>query len=67
MAKLEWRSLLNLSPHAGRGQTAQAGRVKGTLRELHWQLHALIEAPHPNPLPVRTGRGRAPGARRQHV
>jgi hypothetical protein len=55
MAKLEWRSLLNLSPHAGRGQTAQAGRVKGTLRELHWQLHALIEAPHPNPLPVRTG------------
>ena len=56
---LETGSVLSLSPRAGRGRTALAGRVRGSLRELLWQLYALIDAPHPDPLPVRTGRGSA--------
>jgi hypothetical protein len=48
---------LRLSPRAGRGRAASADRVRGVLRELLCQLFARIEAPHPNPLPVRTGRG----------
>jgi hypothetical protein len=66
MGKLpETGSVLSLSPRAGRGRTALAGRVRGSLRELLTQLCALMEAPHPNPLPVRTGRGSALPRRRQ--
>lgn len=50
------RGLLRLAPLAGRGRTALAGRVRGSFRELHDLLSLLIEAPHPNLLPVRTGR-----------
>jgi hypothetical protein len=57
-------SVLSLSPRAGRGRAALADWVRGSLRALSSILYSLIEAPHPNPLPVRTGRGRAPRKRR---
>jgi hypothetical protein len=52
-----WRCPFFTSPLL-RGEVApKAIRVRGSLRTILWQLYALIEAPHPNPLPVRTGRG----------
>ena len=42
----------------------KAIRVRGSFRALLWQLYALIEAPYPSPLPVRTGRGSAARKRR---
>ncbi|MET4065836.1 hypothetical protein ABID58_000610 [Bradyrhizobium sp. S3.2.6] len=57
VALSEAGAVLRLSPHAGRGRAALADRVRGALRELLWQSFARREAPHPNPLPVRTGRG----------
>jgi hypothetical protein len=57
-------SVLSLSPRAGRGRAALADRVRGSLRELLCLLYSLVEAPHPNPLPVRTGRGSRPHLRR---
>jgi hypothetical protein len=66
MGKLfETGSVLSLSPSAGRGRAALADRVRGSLRELLCLLYSLIEAPHPNPLPVRPGRGGAPRKGRQ--
>jgi hypothetical protein len=60
-----WRPFFG-TPKQSFGYVASldAIRVRGSLRELLTQLNALIEAPHPNPLPVRTGRGSAPTARR---
>jgi hypothetical protein len=56
MSKAVRRSLFT-SPRA-RGEVGSlAIRVRGSLRELLSQLSVPIEAPHPNPLPVRTGRG----------
>jgi hypothetical protein len=45
------------TPKRSFGYAATADRVRGSLRELLRQSFAWIEAPHPNPLPVRTGRG----------
>jgi hypothetical protein len=38
--------------------------VRGSLRALLCLLCSLIDAPHPSPLPVRTGRGGAARKRR---
>ncbi|MGY4317993.1 hypothetical protein ACVWW1_007320 [Bradyrhizobium sp. JR3.5] len=56
---------LRLAPPAGGGRIAcNAIRVRGSLREFLSRLCALIEAPHPNLLPVRTGRRGTPPRRR---
>ncbi|MCP1829663.1 hypothetical protein ACVIHH_005719 [Bradyrhizobium sp. USDA 4518] len=55
---------LRLSPRAGRGRAALADRVRGALRALLSQLYVPIDAPHPNPLPARAGRGGALDRRR---
>jgi hypothetical protein len=39
------------------GEVGAQRRVRGALHALLCQLYSLIDAPHPNPLPVRTGRG----------
>jgi hypothetical protein len=66
MGKLhEAGSVLGLSPRAGRGRAALADRVRGSLRALNSILYSLIEAPHPNPLPARAGRGSRPRSWRQ--
>ncbi|MET4764864.1 hypothetical protein ABH975_000444 [Bradyrhizobium ottawaense] len=57
IALSEAGAAVRLSPRAGRGRAALADRVRGGLRELLCQPFARREAPHPNPLPVRTGRG----------
>jgi hypothetical protein len=52
------------SPRA-RGEIGSlAIRVRGSLHALLTQFYALIEAPHPSPLPVRTGRGKRESLRR---
>ena len=60
-------SFVHLSPFlTGRGRRAFARRVRGSLHEFCPQ-----RAPHPSPLPVRTGRGRvslrSPGSRGETV
>jgi len=65
MGKAVRRSLFT-SPRT-RGEVGSlAIRVRESLRELLAQLFAPIDAPHPNPLPARAGRGSTlPSRRRQ--
>jgi hypothetical protein len=63
MGKAAGAVFFHLSPRAGRGRALSA-RVRGSLGAFLCLLYSLIDAPHPNPLPVRTGRGGAPNVRR---
>ena len=59
-----WRPSSQETPKRSFGYAALADRVRGSLRELNSILYSLTEAPRPNPLPVRTGRGSRPYLRR---
>ncbi len=47
-----------------RAEVGAQRRVRGSLHEFLCVLYSMIDAPHPNPLPVRTGRGSAARKRR---
>ncbi|SMX60375.1 conserved protein of unknown function (Doubtful CDS) [Bradyrhizobium sp. ORS 285] len=63
LAPISQLAQCNLAPRAARGRIASpdAIRVRGYRLTTHITRAA---APHPNPLPVRTGRGSAPIVRR---